>query len=132
MSGLSWKTTGETLAFKFSREDFKCILDLHGKLQVESMKHIAELVGAGVPREGAETIYKRAAAMLQDAEINELLGGTECFGPVTEDGKIDLTVYCGATLAFLNHIYEEGKAPIALVHGDLYDDNMIKVEGKAK
>eukprot|EP00171_Calliarthron_tuberculosum_P003042 IDg3042t1 len=94
---------------------------------VESKKHVAELVSAGIPRQGVESIYKRALAMLQDAKICKLLGGIESFALVDEEGKIESKLYCKAILQLLNRVYEEGKAPIGVVHGDIYDDNIVKV-----
>ncbi len=50
-------------------------------------------MGADVPRERAEVIYRWVWFILQDAGINELLGSIECFGFVIEERKNELRVY---------------------------------------
>ena len=120
---------GPTLDGKFSRVDFESILILHGKLQLESVHHVQELMNAGVPQQGADSIMRRAQRMLEDPGIRESLIKFEDFAPRDDSGKHDLTQYCQAVSLFLKHIYEAQRLPLALVHGDLYDDNIIKQDG---
>ena len=120
---------GPTLDGKFSHGDFESILILHGKLQLESVRHVQELMDAGVPQQGADSIMLRAQRMLEDPGIRESFIKFEGFAPCDDSGKPDLTKYCRATSDFLKHIYEAQKLPLALVHGDLYDDNIIKQDG---
>lgn len=117
---------GETLLDKFSREDFESMLCLHGKLQLESVKYVKELLEIGIEEVRAESLITRTRGMLEEPEMRKSFTQFNSFPPVDDNVICDLREHCEAASAFLKHIYDEAGLPRALVHGDVLDENIIK------
>lgn len=122
---------GTTLDDKLQVEDVNSILKSYGKLQRNSMRHIAELVSMGLEHCNAERLFGRVRAMLEDEKICNLLGKCDGFSSASDRGQVDLTPYRSSCRQLLRVLYEENRAPITLVHGDLHDSNIVRVGEKS-
>lgn len=95
-------------------KDAQKLLGLFGKLHRDSMAHLSTLEDVGVPRLDADKVFKQIRPMLEDEQVQELLGDT----------AVDLA----CLQKFLGCIYESEFSPIALMHGDLDGANIIRSE----
>ncbi|PXF49202.1 hypothetical protein BWQ96_00991 [Gracilariopsis chorda] len=120
---------GKALFEKFTRSDYEKLVPLHGKLQLESRDHIAELIAAGVEQVDVEGLISKFGKMLEDEEVRSGLREMKGFSNVDEEGKAELSKYFEAVCEFLRWMYEPGRFPLALVHGDVHDGNIIRCRG---
>lgn len=89
--------------------DFVRVAALYGAMQVRSVSCLQKLQTLGLKKSSAGHILQRAKAMLNERVC-------DAFGKTVVRDIEDLLTY----------LYETSGAPLALVHGDLWDKNIIK------
>ena len=109
---------GPTLADRFSKEDYNSILKLHGKLQLASVEHLRELKEIGIPQMDFKSLKTRTEKLLEDCEVDESLREVS--------GIAELQPYRDTLYLLLQKLYVDSDLPRTIVHGDVYDENIIK------
>eukprot|EP00178_Gracilaria_changii_P014063 TRINITY_DN398_c0_g1_i3.p1 TRINITY_DN398_c0_g1~~TRINITY_DN398_c0_g1_i3.p1 ORF type:complete len:494 (+),score=62.19 TRINITY_DN398_c0_g1_i3:154-1635(+) len=117
---------GKTQHRYLTVDDYELLSVSLAELQVESMKHIDELKAAGCPTESRESWISNMKEMLSDKSILRSLSEYDEFE--SREGIADISEYTDAVYKIIEHLFEPGRYPICLVHGDLHDQNVIKAD----
>ena len=111
---------GPTLADTFSKEDYNRVIKLHGMLQLASIGYVRELAEIGIPQVDFESLKARAKQLLEDPEVDESLRKVS--------GLAEIEPYRDSLYLVLQKLYLDLDLPRTIVHGDVYDENIIRVE----
>lgn len=109
---------GETMMDRLTLVDFDRIAILLGRLQLASMNHIEDLEAIGLRRQSYACINDRLDKMLASTEIVQ---GLEKLN----GGDSRVKQYRDVCFELLKLLYVELGLPMCLVHGDLWDNNII-------
>ena len=109
---------GLTLADRCSKDDYNTILKLHGKLQLASVEYMRELKEIVVPQMDSESLKTRTEKLLDDCEVDESLQEVR--------GIAELQPYRDTLYLLLQTLYVDLDLRRTIVHGDVYDENIIK------
>ncbi|KAI0565246.1 hypothetical protein FGB62_20g06 [Gracilaria domingensis] len=116
---------GEPVEDESRPEDFSRLLIELGKLQKESIKHIEALKDVGVRVESSQSLIRRAKALLEDESVRKGLASHEEFRHDAKDGLASIENHAAALYNLLRELYDSGKCPLTLTHGDI-TENVLK------
>ncbi|KAI0559328.1 Protein kinase-like protein [Gracilaria domingensis] len=116
---------GERIWNKTNREDFSKLLIELGKFQVESMQHIETLKEFGLPVRSSGSLIRQTEVMLGDEIVRNKLAKCEEFESSSKDGLADIELHSKALYELLRELYDDGKCPLTLTHGDV-TGNVLK------
>lgn len=108
-------------------EDFAKLLIEHGKLQLQSLHHIEALKDVGLRVETSGSMIRQAKSLLSDKRVLEKLGRLQVFQTYDGEDFPDIELHSIALYQLLQELYDNGKCPLVLVHGDI-TGNVLKSE----
>eukprot|EP00178_Gracilaria_changii_P002155 TRINITY_DN1321_c0_g3_i1.p1 TRINITY_DN1321_c0_g3~~TRINITY_DN1321_c0_g3_i1.p1 ORF type:complete len:483 (-),score=66.52 TRINITY_DN1321_c0_g3_i1:772-2220(-) len=108
-------------------QDFSRLLVEHGKLQVQSLQHVKELKELGLRVESSQSLIRQTEALLADKLVAQKLAKCEEFQNHAKDGLADIRLYSIALYDLLRELYDSGKCPLTLTHGDM-TENVLKAD----
>ncbi|PXF45825.1 hypothetical protein BWQ96_04362 [Gracilariopsis chorda] len=118
---------GEHVKDETRDDDFCRLLIELGKLQVQSLQHIEALKDLGLQVESSQSLIRQTKALLADKVVQERLAIYEEFPNHAEDGLADITLHGTALYELLRELYDSGKCPLTLTHGDI-TENVLKAD----
>ncbi|KAI0560762.1 Protein kinase-like protein [Gracilaria domingensis] len=116
---------GERIWNETNREDFSKLLIELGKFQLESMQHIEALKEFGLAVESSDSLIRQTEVMLGDETVRNKLAKCEEFESTSKDGLADVELHRKALNELLRELYDDGKCPLTLTHGDV-TGNVLK------
>lgn len=123
---------GTTLEHVFSLADYRELLILHGRLQVESMRHLKELEKIGLIRESHDKIMCRMRKAFGNKEIRDGVSKLDEQMPICATNKAEVTTILDVVAQLLKILYVDLKVPLSLTHGDLHRGNIIRCNGEER
>ncbi|PXF43771.1 hypothetical protein BWQ96_06503 [Gracilariopsis chorda] len=118
---------GEHVKDETRDDDFCRLLIELGKLQVQSLQQIEALKDLGLQVESSQSLIRQTKALLADKVVQERLAIYEEFPNHAEDGLADITLHGTALYELLRELYDSGKCPLTLTHGDI-TENVLKAD----
>lgn len=123
---------GETLDGKMTKEDAFHLLEMYGALQLRSISYVEELNRGGACVNTAAAIIRKSENFLDDEEVlasihSSYLQTTDSLGRMSAGKKERLR---STVSSFFNLLFGKCGIPTVLVHRDIFDENVIKVQKK--
>lgn len=121
---------GETLDKKMTKEDAYHLLEMYAALQLRSISYVDELERGGAFVNTATAIIKRSEKFLNDKEVlasihSSYLQTPDSLGRTSAGQKERLL---STVCSFFKLLFGKCGVPTVLVHRDIFDENVIKVQ----
>lgn len=110
-------------------EDFCKLLIELGKVQLQSLDHIEALKDAGLEVETSESLIRQTKSLFSDKRVLERLGRLSDFQLQKRDGLPDIELHIRALHELIQDLYDRGKCPLTLTHGDITENVLKAADG---
>lgn len=96
-----------------------------GKLQLLSLDHIEAPKDVGISVQNSESLIQQTKSLLSDNRVKANFGTFGDFHSHDKDGLPDTELHTRALNGIFRELYDKGKCPLTLVHGDI-TENVLK------